>query len=899
MKTAFFVKLVICILSAAFTFYSSPCLASVFGYVNDLSGNPVKNASVTFVNESDSAIIFGSATDDEGRYYIPVTVFVENSADGNPETFVLNQNYPNPFNPSTTISFHMNESGLINLTIYNVLGQKVRTLINDTFPIGLHRIQWNGSDDRGNSVGAGIYIYQMRSKNKIESKKMLLMDGGNIRNSSGAFSYNIPETSKKTPAESSSGTYRVNITGDGVEPYEQTGIQLVNDEQYDFVVSKYHTMLFAVQGDYFGIWNGIGYSQLFIKGVNLGISVPGTHPGQLAATREQYMGWLERIGEIGINSIRLYTLHFPRFYEVFAEYNINHPDKPLYLFQGIWLDEENPSKDLYDTSEKFDYDIEEVIDCIHGDRSIDFRYGRAHGDFTTSVSKWVIGYILGREIHPAEVFATNDAHTDTTYFDGSSVRLYAGTPTEIWATARIDKTISYERDAYDMQRPASMSSWPTLDPLTHPTERPYTQEDLVSIDLEDIDTSNAPAGYFASFHAYPYFPDFISEDPDYQGYSDEYGPNSYLGYLQDLKDHYSSRPLIIAEFGVPSSWGNAHFGYSGMHHGGFDEKQQGEYDVRMLKNIYATGCGGGMMFSWIDEWFKNSWITEPLGPNHERRPLWHNVTGPEQNFGLVAFDSGTPDYSIWDAAESTGRISEIRAAVDNEFFHLKITLTSPLSPGEKLVVGYDTYRSDLGESVLPDGAVISNRSEFALTITSPDSAQLYVTEAYNLFGIWHGESAPEQLFHSIPTDGAPWIPVRWKNNFYEDAIQNIGILHIRNETDEPSSLDAVVISGTVIDIRLPWTLLQVNDPSALLVMDDDRSTNERETTATDGIAVTVSTGSSILKTGRFVWEPWNIAPQTTEREKDSLEIFAQGLQIIPDIPDIISSWEFEEIAKGF
>src|SRR5262249_2558086 len=137
-------------------------------------------------------------------------------------------------------------------------------------------------------------------------------------------------------------------------------------------------------------------------------------------------------------------------------------------------------------------------------------------------------------------------------------------------------------------------------------------------------------------------------------------------------------------------------------------------------------------------------------------------------------------------AVGSGRIAKVRAARDEAFFHLEVTLTKGLADGESLTIGYDTYRRDLGESILPDGTVTSNRAELALTIKAPDAAQLYVTEAYDLFGIWHGTSTAKQLYHSIPTDGAPWMPVRWKNDqdhsskdgklTFPETIQPIGRL---------------------------------------------------------------------------------------------------------------------------
>ena len=89
--------------------------------------------------------------------------------------FLLN-NYPNPFNPTTSISFSIPEESKVNLSIYNIKGQKVKTLINEVLPAGEHSVVWNGRDSNGKRVSSGIYFYQLISNvNKSNIKKMLLL----------------------------------------------------------------------------------------------------------------------------------------------------------------------------------------------------------------------------------------------------------------------------------------------------------------------------------------------------------------------------------------------------------------------------------------------------------------------------------------------------------------------------------------------------------------------------------------------------------------------------------------------------------------------------------------------------------------------------------------------------
>ena len=87
----------------------------------------------------------------------------------------LKGNYPNPFNPITTINYSLKENSKVSINIYNIKGQKVKTLVNETFESGNHTVIWKGTNDNGKSVSSGIYFYKMKTDNHEETKKMILM----------------------------------------------------------------------------------------------------------------------------------------------------------------------------------------------------------------------------------------------------------------------------------------------------------------------------------------------------------------------------------------------------------------------------------------------------------------------------------------------------------------------------------------------------------------------------------------------------------------------------------------------------------------------------------------------------------------------------------------------------
>jgi len=89
-----------------------------------------------------------------------------------PNEYVLDQNYPNPFNPTTSIRFSLKVSGHVKLTVYNMLGQVIQTLMDNEMPVGSHTIEWNGLDNTGNLVPNGIYIYKIEVNNFKATRKM-------------------------------------------------------------------------------------------------------------------------------------------------------------------------------------------------------------------------------------------------------------------------------------------------------------------------------------------------------------------------------------------------------------------------------------------------------------------------------------------------------------------------------------------------------------------------------------------------------------------------------------------------------------------------------------------------------------------------------------------------------
>lgn len=110
----------------------------------------------------------------------PLEAVIENSNidnDGSlkPEKYNLSQNFPNPFNPETTVSYILPASSRTRILIYNALGERIRTLVDEVKEAGCHSISWDGCDERGWRVCSGVYLMKMEADNFSETRKLLLV----------------------------------------------------------------------------------------------------------------------------------------------------------------------------------------------------------------------------------------------------------------------------------------------------------------------------------------------------------------------------------------------------------------------------------------------------------------------------------------------------------------------------------------------------------------------------------------------------------------------------------------------------------------------------------------------------------------------------------------------------
>ena len=142
-------------------------------------GRPAYNAKITLNRFGDEASAQTVVTDTTGTFRFTIDD-ITSVGGSKPIPFALYGNYPNPFNPQTRISYSIDKPAEVVFEIYNVIGQKVRTLPGGYRDAGFYAVFWDGHDDSGVSCSAGVYPYRMVAGDRVATSKMLLMDSAAV-----------------------------------------------------------------------------------------------------------------------------------------------------------------------------------------------------------------------------------------------------------------------------------------------------------------------------------------------------------------------------------------------------------------------------------------------------------------------------------------------------------------------------------------------------------------------------------------------------------------------------------------------------------------------------------------------------------------------------------------------
>jgi hypothetical protein len=633
-----------------------------------------------------------------------------------------------------------------------------------------------------------------------------------------------------------------------------------------------------------------GWQRYYVNGVDLGPAAPGYYPNTPPNDGSLYRDWIERAEKLDGNTLRVYTLLPPAFYRAFAKHK--QAGGRIDLYQQIWVPDP-PNRDLYDPKfvETVKAEIRYAIDAIHGNGDVPKSRARGSGLYSLDVSHYISGILFGREIEPSVVQQTNIVNGGKNSYSGKYITVAKATATEVWFAEMLDYLAAYEQDSYNWQHPLAIVNWPPLDPITHPTEAPNLEEvkfrirhgerleipkgieddnDVVAIDEAKFRaTPSFFAGMFASYHIYPYYPDFLLFDQSYLNQRDSQGANPMYAYIKDLRARIP-HPLVVTEFGVPNSIGISHFHPYGWHHGGHNEEQQAQIVARLATSIREAGAAGGIAFALIDEWYKHNWLITDFENPSERSALWINELDPEKRYGMVGFRSSKwklfSDLNAWtneDTLYSTpaGSIHRVQAAVDEAFLYLRIDgACTDCEAGKSYAISLNTLPSTAGMRRIPIGSGLRSvtGANFLLYLSDPASSRLLIADNYNPYQIVPRLGVPGET--ELTYKRGVTVKIEDQGSMQEMIVETNRRRFARDGTMFPAqrySRSVLRYAATEADredtlpewysdkkrkliiARIPWGKLYMTDPSSHRAFHGFTQKAEAQTVYSAGVDVSV------------------------------------------------------------
>lgn len=687
------------------------------------------------------------------------------------------------------------------------------------------------------------------------------------------------------------------------------------------------------------------YEPFEIRGVDLGVGVPGEWATDFAIDQETYLRWFGMIQELGANTIRVYTILHDDFYNAFYAYNSMREqagEEPLWLLHGLWVDDysHNSHRDIYDEGllPEMIQDGKTIIDIIHGRKFLLGEDGDGSGYYRHDVSPWVLGYILGVEWEASLVTYTNQTHYKETGYQGQYMAATEDASPFETALAQLgDELIAYESSRYKQQRLVAFSNWPTTDPFRYSLVTTTYRFKNAVINVEHIQPTKAfVSGYFASYHIYPYFPDYLQTEREALAYSqdelelifsknqvaamdhrlsllgapsvhdfltaedyyDQRGRlNTYYAYLKAI-NNFHNIPVVVSEYGVTTGRGRAQMDVNtGRSQGFITETEQGQYLVECYQDIMNAGSAGSCLFSWQDEWFKRTWNTLHA-VDLLNTPYWSDYQTNEQFYGLLTFDPGEEesvcyvdgDTSEWTADDLVwqGQGLELSMKYDEKFLYFYAQGFDPT--GDALYIPLDITPKSGSTYCQNYDISLERPCDFIIAIDGTDNSRLVVQERYEVLkaAYWESYYVLDPYINHPQRDSPNFVnidlamklggivpsldPSKPTGETYETGKLRYGSANPQSANFD--SLADFCFAGRGVEIRIPWQLLNFSNPSEMMIHDDYYEHYGIENRSIEELYVgaVLAGGEERVRMSPFALKGWGKTVTFHERKKESYDI---------------------------
>jgi len=635
------------------------------------------------------------------------------------------------------------------------------------------------------------------------------------------------------------------------------------------------------------------YEPFEIRGVNMGVGIPGEWATDYAIGKETYLRWFAQIQELGANTVRVYITLQDDFYEAFYQYNLEREQQgkePLWLLHGVWVNDyvQNSRRDAYDSDllPVLIDDCKKLVDVLHGQRVLSLGRGLGSGSYRRDVSKWVLGYILGVEWESTLVVYTNQIRKGQNAYSGRYLQTAEdASPFEAFLCEAGDQIIEYESQRYKQQRLVAFSNWPATDPFSYPVGVVYGREKYACVNAEHVQSTDSfLSGMFASYHIYPYFPDYLHimkqceemgeqevrrrlgkmiaatleyrqsklNAPDIQKYlseTDYYDSqgryNTYIAYLRAI-NRFHTLPVVISEYGVSTGRGMAQEDiHTGRNQGHMSEQEQGQALVECCRDIMDAGCAGSCLFTWQDEWFKRTWNTMHA-VDLDNTAYWSDYQTNEQYFGLLTFDPGREksvcyvdgDPSEWTEEDLviSHQGADLSMKYDEKFLYFLIRRDGLDPEGGTLYIPLD-ITPKTGSTYCENHDILFERAcDFLILIQGRENSRVQVQERYEcLRSTFAYDYYADDPYITPPDPDTPvftdiYLPLIQRDFLRDPEVMqptgtrfDTGALRHGNANPDAADFDSLAdfkFGQDCVELRLPWQLLNFSNPSKMMVHDD-------------------------------------------------------------------------------
>lgn len=633
------------------------------------------------------------------------------------------------------------------------------------------------------------------------------------------------------------------------------------------------------------------YEKFQIKGVNIRSAIPGKFGTDYAIEYDDYLRWLKQIKEMGANTIRVYQIMNVDFYNALYDFNKDNED-PLYLLHGLTVSDYVQNSHIDAKDEDFYKEIIKqtyiLVDIIHGKRQLVLNQQSGYGFYMKDISPWVLGYVLGSNWNSNTIAYTDRLHKAHEGYSGK----YMYTTEDATAFESVlamigDTIITYESARYKEQRLVSFFNWPSTDPFVYPDYITEFFKKCAEVDVEHIRTTDAfISGHFASYHAYPYYPGYLNyfENKDFWFKDAEGNVNTYTAYLKMLKLHHSI-PIVITEFGVPTSRGMAHEDTNrGYNQGRNTEYEQGQIIVNTYEQIKSADCAGSLVYVWQDDWSLTTWNTQH-SVDERRCVYWSDAQSSDQGFGILTFDPGEKkvlchvdgDINEWVGIEPVAVNGDMSVSMqyDEKFIYYLVYKKDYDRERDILYIPIDITRKSGSNYCKQHDVRFDCYADFLIVLNGINDSRVLVQERYDVLRAMYNQYIAGENPHSRP----PHInsPVFNKINLILqlEALEKVnhpgikaqvyetGILTHGNSNPahkEYNSLADFHIAGNYIEMRIPWNLLNFSDPSNMFIHDDYYEHYGVESIGIDKMYVGVGSAENrghIIEMFPFSLKGWN------------------------------------------